>query len=329
LFETIRDYLTRKPTTDLEFSYRGHQAWRDLDKKDLTPADLLAIQYVHGYDVANWILYKYFRERENFAEFQAYLDLEREMVYSRHFSEYVVFAVAHNPWTPLATNEAYQWDMKNLAVDAGFDCSYPEIPYRRSIFPNAYYYQDLLKRFSGRKVIFMTQGLAALEVRWLLERSSQLNIRVAGWLNISGMLYGTGLPPSRGAFWQSLKQLINNEHPVLPEVARSNAYCYGDFKFNLDFPMVSMLGFQPTKNLSLTEMFRDRELRHWGPHDGYVTHADYLKNPGIVWPVIGHGHYIETKPLKQNIQAALKWIVERKKKVVASELGLKTQTPFK
>jgi len=336
VLDALRDFLTRKPTTDLEFSYRGHKAWKGLDKTELTAADLHSLQFVHGYDVANWILYKYYRERDSFAGFQAYIDLQRDMIYEKDFDEYLVFAVAHNPWKSLAQNEAYQWQMKNLAADAGFAVSYPEIPYRRSIFPNAYYYQDLLKRFAGRKVIFMTQGLASLEIRWLLERSQQLDIRVAGWINISGMLYGTSLPPSTGALLQSVKQLIGNDHPVLPEVARANSYCYGDFKFALDFPMVSLLGFQPSKNFSLTDMMRDRELRHWGPHDGFVTHADYLKNPGVVWPLLGHGHYVDLNPLKQNVQAALKWIVESPmeaaapKKIISNDsLTLRTQIPFK
>lgn len=308
MLNTLKDLLSQKKSTDLEFSYRGHQVWERLENKNLTADEMSRIQQIYGYDVASWILFKFFKEKENYSQFMSYVDGQRGTIYSKDNSEYVVFVMTHNPWVPRQANEDYQWELKNLATDAGFECSFPEIPYRRSIFPNAYYYQDVLKRFSGRKVIFLTHSLASLEVRWLLERSQQLNIRVAGWLNLSGLIYGTSLPPSSEDLFYSIKRIFNEDHPVLPEVARSNSYCYGDFKFEKNFPMVSLLGFKPSKYFSLSEIFRDKELKFWGPHDGFVSHVDYLKNPGIVWPILGQGHNIDLEVFKQKLQASLKWI---------------------
>lgn len=76
--------------------------------------------------------------------------------------------------------------------------------------------------------------------------------------------------------------------------------------------MVSLLGFTPSKYFSVTDLFRDRELNFWGPHDGYGSHVDYLKNPGVVWPVMGQGHNIDLESVKQRLQGTFKWMVEEK-----------------
>lgn len=309
MFEAIKEFITRPEITDLEYSYRGHQVWQYLNQTDFSDQEIRYIQKVHGYDVASWVLYKCFKERVKNKKFLTYLDSQREMIYSRDLQDYVVVAAVHNPWVSLKKNEDYQWQLKSIATDAGFECCYPEVPYRRSIFPNAYYYQDVLKRFAGKKIIFMTHSQAGLEVRWLLERSQQLEVDVVGWLNISGMLYGTSLPPSSEAWWNSFRRYFNDDHPVLPEVARSNAYCYGDLKLQQDVPLVSMLGFKPAKYLTLGQTLRDREIRFWGPHDGFISHSDYLKSNEIVWPVLGHDHFIEVQAYRQQIQATLKGFV--------------------
>jgi hypothetical protein len=216
--------------------------------------------------------------------------------------------MTHNPWASLKVNSEYQWRLKNIVADAGFDFSIPEIPYRRSIFANAYYYQETLKRFQGRKVLFLTHGLASLEMRWFLEKTLQVDIDVIGWLNISGLLYGTSLPPSSNDWFLSAKRFLGDEHPVKPEVSRSNAYCYADLKLPKDFPLVSLVGFTPSKLFSLSESLRSRELKFWGPNDGYVTLGDYLRTPGVVWPLWKEGHYVNVEGYKSRIQASLHYL---------------------
>jgi len=311
LFEAIKDYLAKRNLTDLEYTYRGHQVRQYVGDAEVNPKLLREIQTNHGYDAACWVLYKHFRERQSFIDFNNFIDQNRATVYSKNYKDYLVFTMTHNPWVSRKVNEDYQWQMKNFAVDAGFDVSYPEIPYQRSIFPNAYYYQDILKRFAGRKVILLTHSLATLETRWLLERSQQLDVRIAGWLNLSGLLYGTSLPPSSRDWWYSVKQYFGDEYPVLKEVSRANSYCYGNLKFPVNFPMVNVLGFKPSKYFSVTDAIRDRELKHWGPHDGFVTHMDYLNSPGVVWPILGQDHYLNLTGYRTRLQSALKWIVDQ------------------
>lgn len=307
MLEVLKEFITRNNPSDLELNYKGYQIWNNLkDRAEINAKDIQWVQSQHGYDAANWILYKTFKERPSFKKFSEFAEKNRGF-YSKDNKEVVVVVLEHNPWRSANFNQEYQWKMKNVAADSGFEFCYPEISWRRSIFPNAYYYQDILKRFAGRDVILMSHSQASLETRWLLERSQQLNVNILGWLNISGMLYGTALPKTGKDLWHRFKKIMNDEYPVTPEIARANAYCYADFKFKL--PMVSVLGFQPRKYFSLPESHRDRELSHWGPHDGIVSHIDYMKNPGVVWPIWGESHSIDLPTYQKSLQAALKWLI--------------------
>jgi hypothetical protein len=307
LLDFINEFFTKKIQTDIEISWRGQKIFDNFIEKELTPKDIFEIQQAQGYDVAAWVLYKALREKPAFQNFYSFVDDVKES-YSRDNRETLVFIISHNPWVSEKQNYEYQWRLKNIVADAGYDFSVPDIPYRRSIFANAYYYQETLKRYKGRKVLFLTHSLASLEMRWFLEKTLQVDIDVVGWLNISGLLYGTSLPPSSDDWLYSAKRYINGEHPVKPEVSRSNSYCYADLNLPKDFPLVSIVGFTPSKLFSFSESLKSRELKFWGPHDGYVTLADYLRTPGVVWPIWKEGHYINVEGYKNRIQASLHYL---------------------
>lgn len=310
MIDLIKEYLQIKKTTDLEVNYRAQKIWNDLENKNLSATDIYHIQQSFGYDIACGILYKTMRENPQFIEFSQYVEKPQEL-YDKKNKEILVAVFTHNPWESKKNNEAYQWQLKNMAADMGFDCAFPEMQYRRSVFPNAYYYQELMKRWQGRTVILITHGLASLEMRLVLEKSIQLNVNIIGWLNVSGMLYGTSLPPSNSDVFNNLKKYFNAEYPVLPEVARSNTFCYGPLKISSKIEMVNVLGLRPQRYYYFFEKVSDQQLNYWGPHDGYVTISDYLQKPGVTWPFWGQGHYISVSIYKKRLQAALKWMVEK------------------
>jgi hypothetical protein len=305
LFEFLTDYFKPRKKTELDISWRGQKVFDNFVEKEITPKDIFDIQQEQGYDVAAWVLYKALREKENFLNFSTFVEGKKDKTYSAANKEILVFVIAHNPWVSLKDNEEYQWRLKNMVLDAGFDFYAPEISYRRSIFANAYKYQEIFKRFAGRKVIFLTHSLAGLELRWFLEKSIDIQVDVQGWLNLSGMIYGTSLPPSSNDWFLSAKRFIYDEYPVKAEVLRSNAYCYGDLKTPRDLPMVSVVGFPPPTSFGSE---RAKELKFWGPHDGFVTLADYLKTPGVVWPIWNDGHFITVENQKKRLQASLHYL---------------------
>jgi hypothetical protein len=308
MFESLKEFIQLKSTTDLEASYRAQKIWDQLANKNLSANDIYHIQQSFGYDIACGILHKSFKETSQFIEFNKFLENKKEH-YSRDHKDILAVVLVHNPWESKKQNESYQWRLKNVAADAGFECAFPEIQYRRSIYPNAYFYQDLLKRWAGRKVVFITHGLASLELRLVLERSVQLQLQILGWLNVSGMLYGTSLPPTNNDLFFSMKKYINDEYPVLPEVGRSQSYCYGPLKFANPVPMVNVVGVRPHRYYYFFEKVRDQKLAYWGPHDGYVTLSDYLQKPGVTWPLWGQSHYIDVDIFKRRLQASLRWLV--------------------
>lgn len=313
MIEFLKDlFKNEEPPTDVEISWRGQKVLANFidengQAQKLTAKDIYDIQRAQGYDVAAWVLYKALRDNPTFQNFSSFVE-ERKDRYAPRNKDITVVILTHNPWVSEKENQDYQWRLKNIAADGGFDYAVPEIPYRRSLFANAYRYQEYLKRFEGRKVIFLTHSLAGLELRWLLEKSQKLNIDLVGWLNLSGLIYGTSLPPSSNDWFFSAQRYLYNSHPVLPEVSRSNSYCYKDLNIPKDLPLVSVVGFSPSKHFNLAEARRNREMKFWGPHDGFVTLADYLNAPGVVWPIWHEGHYIQVEGYKSRLQAALHYL---------------------
>ncbi len=310
MIESIKDYLQTRSTTDLEVSFRAQKIWEQLPNKQITSSDLYQIQQAHGYDVACGVLFKAFKQTPQCAEFAKSIEKTKE-AYDKSHQDVLAVVLVHNPWEAKNQNEDYQWRLKNMAADAGFDTTLPEMQFRRSIFPNAYYYQELLKRWAGRRVIMITHGLASLEMRLVLEKSIQLDVDIIGWLNVSGMVYGTSLAPSNKDMFYNMKKYFNDEHPVLPEVARSNTFCYNPLKIDPKITTVNIVGLRPQRYFYFFEKAQDRNLNYWGPHDGYVTIGDYLNKPGITYPIWGQGHYVQVEIYKRRLQAALRWMVNR------------------
>lgn len=305
LIDRILDKAFRSPSPDLDISFKGFQVWKSLPEKfHLDASTFKRIQNQYGFDIASWVLYKYFKEKVQYKKFETYLDKTRQTFKEEH-EDYVVFVLVHNPWASLKANEQYQWRLKNVAIDAGFEVSFPTIGYRRSLHHNAYYYQQLLKRFPNRKVIFLTHSVAALELRWMLEKSIDFKARPVGWLNLAGLLFGTSRTTSPGWIPQ-LRRAWFGEYFVPPHISRKQAYCYRALQWSEEeLPMVSVLPFRPRSLYPLNEEINHHELDYWGPHDGYISLCDYLKVEHTVWPLWGETHQPDPEVMKTRLQATL------------------------
>ena len=309
----IKDSLKPRPT-EVEVNYSGQKVWLGLSNKNLTPNDILWIQKEHGYNAACWVLYKFFKEKASAAEFFKFIDANKTN-YSQSYSDYTVIVLAHNPWASRARNEDYQWRLKNIAVDMGFGVFTPEIGYRRSLFANAYAYQEMLKRFDhktsdgrAKKIIFLTYGVASLELKWMLQKSQSVPENIIGWMNISGLLYGTALPPTNSRLTKAILD-FSGGFPINPDVLRSNIYCKQPFTPQM--PLVSVLGIQPESRFTLKDRFTNEDIKHWGPHDNYSSLVDYMQAPGVVWPLWGESHSIDVEIYKNRLQAALRYILQQ------------------
>lgn len=297
--------------TDIEISYRGQQVWKSFSHSQITSDEILRIQSLHGYDIASWVLFQYFKEKGTFKSFIHFIDGQRES-YSKLNSEYMVIVLCHNPWESKSKNIEYQWRMKNIVADAGFEYSYPEVSYRSSVYESAQYYRDIIERFSHRKIIFLTYGQSSLELRVLFEKELIQDTSIIGWISVSGLLHGTALAPSNDDKVMALKRYMNNEFPVGPDVGRTSPYALKPLNNQYGFPVISMLGFSPTKIMNSSEEARAQDLLHWGPHDTYSSHIDFLKDDHLVWPVWGEGHFITLENYKKRLQAACRWLILQK-----------------
>jgi hypothetical protein len=294
--------------TDLEISYRGQQVWKTFSRSPITTDEILRIQSLHGYDIASWVLFQYFKEKESFKSFSHFIEAQRES-YSKLNNEYLVVVLCHNPWETKSKNIEYQWRMKNIVADAGFEYSYPEVSYRSTVYESANYYRDIIDRFSHRKLIFLTYGQSTLELRLLLEKKLINEEQIVGWISVSGLMHGTALAPANDDKLMAVKRYMNSEFPVSPDVGRSAPYALHPVNNQYGFPIISMLGFCPTKAMSSAEEARAGELMHWGPHDTYSSHVDFLKDDHLIWPIWGDGHFITLENYKKRLQAACKWLI--------------------
>lgn len=311
MLERFIKIKSEREPTDIEISYRGQQVWKNFSQSLITPEEIIRIQNLHGYDIASWVLFQYFKEKESFKSFYHFVDLQKES-YSKLNSEFVVIVLAHNPWEPKSKNVDYQWRMKNIVADAGFTYSYPEVSYRSSLYDAANYYRDIINRFPNKKLLFFTHGQSSLELRLLLEKNLIDTHRVLGWVSVSGLVHGTALSPASEDRLLNFKMFMNNEYPVSPEVSRSAPYALPSLKDQYGFPMVSLLAFSPTKIMTGEDQKRADDIVFWGPHDTYGTHSDFLKDEHVVWPTWGESHFIHLETYKKRLQAAFKWMILQK-----------------
>lgn len=302
---------SKNAPSDLEISYRGQQVWKNFSQSRITVDEILRIQSLHGYDIASWVLFQFFKEKEAFKSFSHFIEAQRES-YSKLNSEYLVIVLSHNPWESKSKNIEYQWRMKNIVADAGFEYSYPEVPYQATLFESAQYCREIVERFSNRKIIFFTHSQSSLELRLLLEKKLLSNTNIIGWINVSGLVHGTALAPTDEDRLMAFKRYMNQEYRVLPDVGRTSPYALPALGDQYGFPVISMLGFSPTKIMDKSEEARAQDISYWGPHDTYITHTDYLKDEHVIWPLWGEGHFIGIEAYKKRIQAACKWLILQK-----------------
>lgn len=330
LIKLIKESFKPKPT-EVEVNYTGQKVWLSLASKQLTPQDILWIQKEHGYNVACWVLYKFFKEHPRNHQFLEFIEQNKNN-YSQAHRDYTVVVLAHNPWVPLSQNEEYQWRLKNIAADMGFQVFTPEISYRRSLFANAYAHQESLKRFSqdrgvDNKIIFLSQGVASLELKWMLQKTQNLKLNVLGWVNVAGLLHGTSLPPTQSRWAKAMLDFVGG-YPVHPDVSRENSYCHKPPQ--IECPMISMLPFSPDSRFQWRDRFNNEDLRFFGPHDGYSSLVDYMSLQSIVWPIWGESHFMDVEVYKNRMQAAFKFILQQQPElqsfpVVRDELTLESQ----
>lgn len=305
----IQETFKPKPT-EVEVNYTGQKVWLSMSNKNITASDILWIQKEHGYNTACWVLYKYFKENPKATEFFQFIETHKQN-YSHAFNDYTVVVWAHNPWATRSMNEEYQWRLKNIAADMGFNVFVPDIGYRRSLFANAYALQESLKRFQApqeKKLLFLTQGVGSLECKWFLQKSQVLPKNILGWLNVSGLLYGTALPPTQSRAAKAVLDFVGS-YPINPDVLRSNSYCRQPLQH--DLPMISMIPISPASRFTFKDRWANEDLKHWGPHDGFTSLVDYISSPGIVWPIWGETHFIDVEIYKNRMQAAFKYLLQQ------------------
>lgn len=303
---------TKSAQTDIEISYHGQQIWKSLAHLPVTKEEILRIQDLHGYDIATWVLYQYFKEQPVYKNFSQFLDKQQKDTYSRDHSQYLVAVFAHNPWESFAKNNDYLIKMKNTAIDAGFDFICPEIKHQVSVYENMQYYRSVLNKYADRKILLFTYAQSSLEMRLLLEKELIDTSRICGWLSVSGLVHGTALSPSSDDKMMALKRWMTLEYPVHPDVSRSTPYAHPAICKQYDIPMVSVLSFLPTKFMSFSEQARARDLVHWGPHNTYSSHLDFLNDDHVIWPLWDESHFVNLDIYKHRMQAAFQWLMTQK-----------------
>jgi hypothetical protein len=174
---------------------------------------------------------------------------------------------------------------------------------------------DWLERTAAGNIILCSLSKGGADVKLALARPEAPRAfrNVVAWINAGGITAGSPM-----ARW-----ILNR--PLLAAIYRVLFWWRGqDFRFvrdiarhsnsPLDFPIaapshvrvIHVLGFPLTSHLRGRPTQRwHRRLAAWGPNDGATILADSLQIPGLVLPVWGADHYLNTHHSSEPLLAAL------------------------
>jgi hypothetical protein len=195
-----------------------------------------------------------------------------------------------------------------------------------SLRANARMLGDWLARDRRENLILVSLSKGGAEVKLALAEpgAAETFRRVAFWVNLSGLLWGTPLvgwllsSRLRVLWFRLLFCWRGFDFSVIPELARGpGTPLDGELQLPGHLRAVHVVGFPLARHLSNGLARRCyRRVQAWGPNDGAgIILADVCRLPGVVYPVWGADHYL--RPAGRDVRA----IAARLLLYVRQELG--------
>jgi len=180
-----------------------------------------------------------------------------------------------------------------IAGSLGFEVKMVNTKSLGAISENIPIIEEAIAALNDRDIWLVSLSRGSLEVRAHLQQAA-LSDKVNGWLNINGSCFGTLLADYQTNTWY--KRLISRILSVASGMkyeglSELKATAWGkDFIVPKKMTLIHLVGFPFTSTVSLQVQNRFKRLSQHGPNDGIVLLKDYLRTPGLIYPIWGTDH---------------------------------------
>lgn len=170
-----------------------------------------------------------------------------------------------------------------------------------SVAENVEILHEFLRELGGRPYCLISMSRGSAEVKLLMQvySDAQYFDHLQSWISLCGITSGTplhqGIYANRVlAAMHRMFARVNGINPQLgAELCRNNAN-WQPTQCPPSVKLINIIAVPLSWHITGSAMRRYRRIRHLGPSDGVVLLGDYLREPGLIYPVWGVDHFVRT-----------------------------------
>jgi hypothetical protein len=253
--------------------------------------DFASVKRYHGMAVAYHYAQLYFTSQKSYGRFRREIDLHSDRGYNQLNNLFDVLVVP--PPASLIKPYISQRLTKqavSLAIGAGFgQSSQLQLESANALEGARRLLRVLQERHDkARPLLLVSYSFGSTFVRILLDQASSEDLRwVKGWVNVSGLVYGSPRYHCSDRFF-----LSNPMTRDLRSFSCEQKYLQKSFDTH-GIKTLHFLGLKSPSLMNFTEWRNCNYLRAWGPNDGLVPLSHYQKVSGPVVPIMNQTHLID------------------------------------
>jgi hypothetical protein len=246
-----------------------------------------------GLDLATQILYQYFTE---YKQNQFFNLINQIPIVPFQNEKKIIFLIIpgmfYKERPELGSDGAL---FSQIAGSLGFEVKIVNTKSLGAISENMPIIEEAISALNDREAWLVSLSRGSLEVRAHLQQTA-LSDRVSGWLNINGSCFGTLLADYQTNTWHKrlssriLSLVSGIKYKGLSELKTTNPAWAKDFSVPNKMKLIHLVGFPFTSTVTLQVQNRFKRLSQDGPNDGVVLLKDYLRTPGLIYPIWGTDH---------------------------------------
>lgn len=187
-----------------------------------------------------------------------------------------------------------------------------------SVAENLEILHAFLNRVATREFWLASLSRGSAEIKWLVQRhpDAPYLADLRAWISICGIISGTPLHeriyanPILGTLHRGLAR-INRINPALGEELLRSSDHWGPARLPSDTKMVNVIAIPLSWHVTNSAIRRYHRICHLGPTDGVVLLADYLNEPGYIYPVWGADHFLRSPHIARLFYRLLSFLLVR------------------
>ena len=300
----VFDFLKEKET---ESTYAYYQACQAYDKDP--DQDFISIKNQWGLMASLLYAQMYFSNLESYKRFRRELAL-----YPFSFREMNRKRRNYDMWLILSptglgdqkTNQRILRQIQGLAVSGGFSSVRQVVLPGDSVLSGAQHLRKLVQQQKslGRKLILVSHSFGSAFVRVMLDNTSKDDLElVRGWLNLSGLIFGSPLFHCSDRSDRSTR--FSSTPPLQASFSMEQKYFLGEPKTH-HLEVLHFLGVSHEDEILGPLALKNRErLKAWGPSDGTLCFEPFRKLGNMVVPLINQGHELDVSLFPMTFLASL------------------------